>query len=109
MSGGAISRALEARGLRVVTTDVAGAERERAAVVLYERSLDRSARLLVDLARLGLDERKARVAEQDRMVLLAVVLALVQWIKDLMSQGEAPTDAQVRERVALEISARAES
>lgn len=40
------------------------AEQLRAEVALYERALDRTARVLVDINRLGLEERQVRVAEQ---------------------------------------------
>lgn len=59
------------------TTDTLGTERERAVVVLYERALDRNARLLTDMAKLGLQERALRVNEETAgRVMQALVEAL---------------------------------
>lgn len=44
-------------------TDARGAEQLRAEVALYERALDRSARILADIARLKIDERLAAISE----------------------------------------------
>lgn len=57
--------------------DTSGTERERAAVVLYERSLDRLGKLLVDLARLDLDARMIRLSEQQTAVLGSVLCAVM--------------------------------
>ena len=40
-----------------------GAEQLRAEVSLYERALDRTSKLLIDLEKLGLEERKVRLSE----------------------------------------------
>ncbi|MGH9046763.1 MAG: hypothetical protein ACRDVW_05550 [Acidimicrobiales bacterium] len=55
--------------------DVALIDRERAVVKLYGEALDRSHRVLSDLARLGLDERLVRVREAQA---LAIVTAVVK-------------------------------
>jgi hypothetical protein len=47
----------------LATTDVMNVERERATVILYERALDRCAKVLSDLVRLNLEERRTRVGE----------------------------------------------
>lgn len=54
-----------------------GGEQLRAEVTLYERSLDRSARILADLVRLGVEERHVRLAEaQGALVVAAIVGAM---------------------------------
>jgi hypothetical protein len=51
------------------TSDVMHIERERAVVTLYERSLDRTERILVDMMKLDLAERMARITkEQGRTI-----------------------------------------
>ncbi len=45
-------------------TDEKGAEQLRAEVAVLERAMDRAGRLLVDIARLNIEERLARVTEQ---------------------------------------------
>lgn len=58
-------------------TDTFRVERERAVVVLYERALDRSGRLLVDLAKLDLQARALKLNQQTAaQVMQAVVEAL---------------------------------
>ncbi|MGO8873386.1 MAG: hypothetical protein ACLQPH_18685 [Acidimicrobiales bacterium] len=53
--------------------DRTGAESERAIVSLYERSLDRTGRLLHELARLDLDARLVTIEHQRAMLLLGMV------------------------------------
>lgn len=61
----------------VEVTDAMGVERERAVVLLYERSLDRTARLLVDLNKLGLAARALALKEDTaRRVVECAVTAL---------------------------------
>jgi hypothetical protein len=61
----------------LTSVDGSGVERERALVTVYERALDRAARVLTELARLGLEERLIRVEEvRARQLLAAVVDAL---------------------------------
>lgn len=87
-------------------------EQLRAEIPVHERARDRLNKVLADISRLRIEERladhKARMDERDRTALLAVVLALVQWITALVSRGELPTEAQVRERLVLEIRERTE-
>ncbi len=72
-----ILREMVAQYRKLSTTDMVNVERERAAVVLYERSLDRSHRVLTDLAKLGLDERRTRVSERQGSLVVQVLLAAV--------------------------------
>lgn len=59
------------------TTDRLGVERERAVVLLYERSLERLGRLLVDLQKLNLEQRKLVIGQSDaKKVMNAVLVAL---------------------------------
>jgi len=58
--------------------DRQGSEQERAVVTLYERSLDRTARLLTDLARLDLDTRLVRLAEADARILFDCLAEAIQ-------------------------------
>jgi hypothetical protein len=48
-------------------------EQLHAMVSLYERSMDRAGRLLVDLGKLGLDERRVRLQEAQARVLMGVI------------------------------------
>jgi hypothetical protein len=50
--------------LKSVRYGAEGGEQIRGEVILYERALDRCTRILVDIARLGIDERLARISEQ---------------------------------------------
>lgn len=52
-----------------------GGEQLRAEIALYERALDRSARVLADIARLDLDERLVRLNEAQARIITAVLLA----------------------------------
>ena len=52
-----------------------GAEQLRAELGLLERAQDRAGRLLLDLAKLGLDERAARLTEQQAALMAASVRA----------------------------------
>lgn len=57
------------------TTD--GAERERATVVLYERALERTAKILTDLARLDLDTSLVRVERIQAELMSRAFLAAI--------------------------------
>lgn len=52
-----------------------GGEQLRAEVALYERALDRSARILGDIARLGLDERLVKISERQASVVVGALNA----------------------------------
>lgn len=61
----------------LVTQDVLHVEREKALVGIYERSLDRTSRLLSDLVRLNLDARRLALDEQQtELVFRALSTAL---------------------------------
>jgi hypothetical protein len=57
-----------------------GGEQLRAEVAVYERAMDRAGRLLVDINRLGLEERQVRIAEQQGELLATVVMAALDEI-----------------------------
>lgn len=58
------SRVVELREQEWRFTDHRGAEQLRAEIALYERALDRTARVLVEINKLGLEERALRNAER---------------------------------------------
>jgi hypothetical protein len=72
--------------------DKLGREEERAVVGLYERSLDRSAKVLEGLVRLDLDARKARLS-QDQATLIASVF------RALVNDPELAFNADMRDRL----------
>ncbi len=66
-----------------------GGEQLRAEVVVYERALDRVGRMCVDIAKLNLDERLVRIAEdQAARVLKAMDGALAEAGLDVDMQAE---------------------
>ena len=69
----AILREMLARHRSLSTTDVANIERERAVVRLYGEALDRAHRVLADLSRLNLEERRTRVTELQGALILAAL------------------------------------
>lgn len=76
------------------TEDTLKVERERAAVLLYERSLDRLARLLVDLTKLDLQARRLSLDEQDAKRVMAA-------ISDALTRaGLSEHEAEVRRHFA---------
>ena len=60
------------------THDRTGADKESAIVSLYERSLDRTGRLLHELARLDLDTRVAVLEEERARLVLTLVLRVLE-------------------------------
>lgn len=74
-----------------------GGEQLRAEIALYERALDRSARVLADIARLKIDERLAAITEQQGQTLATVITTVLDRL-ELREQA-----AQVRELVAAEL------
>jgi len=74
-----------------------GAEQLRAEVALYERALDRSARVLADIARLKIDERLTAITEEQAHTLVAILTTVLERL-DLTEKA-----AQVRELVAVEL------
>jgi hypothetical protein len=58
--------------------DAKGTESERAVVALYERSLDRTGRLLHELARLDLDARLAVLEHARARLVLGLILRVLE-------------------------------
>jgi hypothetical protein len=87
----------------LATTDVANVERERAIVVLYERATERLHRILADLAKLGLEERKVRISEAQAVVMLDAIEAVVRHPELAL---DAPRQARARELLSIELTAR---
>lgn len=56
-------------------TDDKGGEQLRAEIVVYERALDRTAKILLDLAKLGLEERLVRISEQQGAIVAQIIRA----------------------------------
>lgn len=78
-------------------SDDKGGEQLRAEIALYERALDRSARVLADIARLKIDERLAAITEQQGHTLATVITTVL----DRLDLGEQA--GRVRELVAVEL------
>ena len=75
-------------------------EQIRAEIQLYERSVDRLARILVMIAKLGIEERLARVTERQALLIeKAVALAIEE------THLPAPAQDQLRESVARHLKA----
>ncbi len=68
-----VLRELVAQHRQLSTTDIANIDRERAAVRLYTEALDRAHRVLADLSRLNLEERRTRISEIHGAILLAAL------------------------------------
>ena len=93
--------------------DAKGTEQLRAEVIIYERAVDRYQRILVDMARLGLDERMLRIREGQGKIIVAAVVAgladveipaeLRQEIRAAIGRRlqAAATQERERERIAL--------
>ncbi|HEX3840808.1 MAG TPA: hypothetical protein VHU85_08455 [Acidimicrobiales bacterium] len=59
-------------------TDRNSVEREAAIVALYERALDRTGRLLVDMNRLDLEARQIQIANAEAVALFAIVMEVLE-------------------------------
>jgi len=70
------------------TVDRVGVERERALVGLYERALDRTAKMLADLIRLDLDARLVRVSETQAAMLETVITHVLTQPELALSRGQ---------------------
>ena len=77
--------------------DVALIDRERAIVKLYGDGLDRTHRVLVDLAKLGLDERMTRVRE-------AQALGVIEAVAKMLADPQLALDAD-HQRIGLRLLA----
>jgi hypothetical protein len=66
-------------GLSEIRYKSAGSgEQLRAEVALYERSLERAAKLLADLARLGIEERLAAISEEQGAAVVRVIESVLR-------------------------------
>jgi len=68
-----------------------GGEHLRAEVAVLERAMDRCGRLLVDIAKLNIDERLARIGEQQANLITAAVVAVLD---ELGLSPEQQTEAR---------------
>ena len=57
--------------------DISGREDVRAIILAYERAMDRTGKILVDMARLGIEERLAKVTEAQAQTLIALIVAVL--------------------------------
>ncbi len=82
----------------------ADSDEERATLGAYERALDRCGRILVDMAKLNLDERMTRMAEGQAQMLGAVVLRVLASTELALSTAQLATarDAIATELLALD-------
>lgn len=77
----------------IVTTDVFGVEKVRGTVEAYERSLDRTGRILTAIAKLDIADRKVQLLEAQAAAVVAVI--------DAVLAGLALTPEQVRRGEAI--------
>lgn len=73
----AVLRQMVAEMGDLTRTDRNSVEREAAIVALYERALDRTGRLLVDMNRLDLEARKVQIAQSDAQAIFDVIMAVL--------------------------------
>lgn len=77
-----------------VERDAFGGEQIRATVVLYERAMDRANTVLASYARLGIDERLAKLSELQSKTVLRAIEAVIQQL------GATPEQATQARSVA---------
>lgn len=82
----------------LTVTDQLGREDVRALLAAYERALDRAGRLLVDAARLGIDERLVRLAEAHGALIAETVRVVVAGLPE-------PLAAWLRKSIAAQLRA----
>lgn len=70
---GAVAALVNDLNDRIRFLDDKGSEQLRAEVVVYERALDRAARLYFDLCKLNLDERLMRIREREAAAMLTAL------------------------------------
>lgn len=81
-------------------TDEKGAEQLRSEVALLERAMDRCGKLLVDIAKLNIDERMAKVTERQAEIMQAALDA------SLAEMGYPPAEqTAIRKSVARHLRA----
>lgn len=78
------------------------AEQLRAEVGLYERALDRTARVLVDINRLGLEERRQTLNEQQGELLAGAMLRILDALDLSAEQQAKAVEVMPRELRAIE-------
>ena len=101
--------------LRSVRYSTKAGEQLRAEVGAYERAMAAAGRLLVDLARLGLDERQVRISEQQAALVNQVIRRVLAEVGLSPEQLEAARPVigrhlrlaaeRERERIALPVGA----
>lgn len=72
-----------------------GGEQLRAEVALYERSLDRAGKMLVEWSRLGIDDRLAKIEEAKATAILEVIR------RSLLAAELTPEAREAVEKVAI--------
>lgn len=80
------------------TTDTLGTERERAVVLLYEKSLERNARLLVEMSKLDLQARALKLKQDDAKRVMAAIRSA------LVACGLGEHEAEFRQKLAEHIA-----
>lgn len=81
--------------------DISDKEEVRAIILAYERAMDRTGKLLVDMARLNIEERLAKVTEAQSRQLIAIFVAVF----DAREMDLSPEKKQIgRTIVAREIA-----
>lgn len=78
------------------------AEQLRAEVGLYERALDRTARILVDINRLGLEERRQTLNEQQGELLAGVMFRILDALDLTEAQQARAVEVMPAELRAIE-------
>jgi hypothetical protein len=76
-------------------------EQLRAEVALYERSLDRTSKLLVEWAKLGIDDRLARIEEKKASIILDMIRRILLAADLTEEQRISAENAAVKEMRAL--------
>jgi hypothetical protein len=75
-----------------------GGEQLRSEILLFERALERTARLLIDTSKLNLDARLVRISEMQVAAMIAVLSA------SLVELGVDPDDQHVRSVVGRQLA-----
>lgn len=70
-------------------------EQLRAEVALYERSLDRAGKMLVDWSRLNIDDRLARIEEKKAQLIIDIIRGALRNAEGLTDDGRKSVEAYV--------------
>ena len=81
---------------QIDSTDMKGTEQVRAQVVLFERAMDRCGVILKDYAKLGIEDRLARVTEAQKVTIVRAVNAAFD---EFGEAGREPALRAAAERV----------